>query len=168
MRRSDMSSEREIDPEEVVLVPDASTSRQALSAIESGEKGKGSLSSMWEVLLQMRVLLPYLARLVPLLDRGLVKAAPDLSEVHKGMHEIAGTGRDVSEQVQHQKLQLERIEEHVRRLRELADDGERERREISGQISSLRAWIRVLAVVSILSLATLAVVATMLLFYPGH
>ncbi len=40
---------------------------------------------MWELLLQLRVLLPYLARLVPLLDQGILKAGPDLTELTKGI-----------------------------------------------------------------------------------
>lgn len=163
-----MSSEKELDPSEILPRLDEPASGRALTAIESGEKGKGSLSSMWELLLQMRVLLPYLARLIPLLDRGLVKAAPDLSEVHKGMHEITGSNRELGAQMQHQRLQLERIEDQLLQLREMAERNDHDRREISTQITALRAWTRALAVVGILSLAILVVVAAMLFFHPGH
>ena len=39
---------------------------------------KGAPRSMWEILLQLRVLLPYVTRLLPLLDPGL-RSGPDLS-----------------------------------------------------------------------------------------
>src|ERR1700722_3138821 len=52
-------------------------------SLEKAEKG--SHRSMWELLLQLRVLLPYLARLVPLLDHALVKPGPDLSELTQGI-----------------------------------------------------------------------------------
>ena len=52
-------------------------------SLEKAEKG--SHRSMWELLLQLRVLLPYLARLAPLLDRGILKPGPDVTELTKGI-----------------------------------------------------------------------------------
>jgi hypothetical protein len=55
-------------------------------SLEKAEKG--SHRSMWELLLQLRVVLPYLARLVPLLDRGILKPGPDLTEFNKGFDSL--------------------------------------------------------------------------------
>ena len=68
---------------------------------------------MWELLLQLRVLLPYIGQLVPLLDRGLGKASPELSELTKGIAVMQTSSRDLEVQARNQALQLERIEQQL-------------------------------------------------------
>src|ERR1700691_6468344 len=90
-------------------------------SLEKAEKG--SHRSMWELLLQLRVLLPYLARIVPLLDRGLLKGSPDNTELTKGIAEMQNSSRDLEVQARNQALQLERIEQQIARLRVLHENG---------------------------------------------
>ncbi len=96
---------------------------------------------MWELLLQMRVLLPYLARLVPLLDRGLLKAAPDLTELPAGMVEMQTGSRDLEVQARNQALQLERIEQQMARLRVVHENSIEETRKLAAEMKSLRRWM---------------------------
>ena len=92
---------------------------------------------MWELLLQLRVLLPYLARLVPLLDRGLLKP-PDLSEITRGIAEMQTGSRDLEVQARNQALQLERIEQQMGRLRVVHENSIADNRKLCAEVQSLR------------------------------
>jgi hypothetical protein len=121
---------------------------------------KGSHRSMWELLLQLRVLLPYLARLVPLLDRGLLKPPAESPEVSKGIIEMRTGQRDLEVQARNQALQLERIEEQMGRLRAAQEISIEESRKLFADLQTLRRWLIAMSVViAALFLATAAMVA---------
>jgi hypothetical protein len=131
-------------------------------SLEKAEKG--SHRSMWELLLQLRVLLPYLARLVPLLDRALVKTAPDLSELTKGIAGIQDGSRDLEVQARNQALQLERIEQQMGRLRVVHENGIEESRRLYADIRSLRRWILAMAIaIVVLLLAMTGMIAYLMI-----
>ena len=108
---------------------------------------KGSHRSMWELLLQLRVVLPYLARLAPLLDRGFHKASPDLTELTKGVTTMQTSSRDLEVQARNQALQLERIEQQMGRLREVHESGIEESRKLVAEISALRRLFLIMSIV---------------------
>jgi hypothetical protein len=141
---------KKTDPVEELKLPPLS--------LEKAEKG--SHRSMWELLLQLRVLLPYLARLVPLLDRGLLKAGPDLSEVTKGIAGIQDGSRDLEVQARNQALQLERIEQQMGRLRVVHENSIEDSRRLQTDIQSLRRWMIAMAIaILVLLLAASGMVA---------
>jgi hypothetical protein len=119
-------------------------------SLEKAEKG--SHRSMWELLLQLRVLLPYLARLVPLLDRGILKATPDLSELTKGVATMQTSSRDLEVQARNQALQLERIEQQMGRLRVVHENSIEESRKLFAEIRSLRHVLLAMAIVVVVLL----------------
>ena len=108
---------------------------------------KGSHRSMWELLLQLRVVLPYLARLAPLLDRGLLRSGPDMSEVTKGVATMQTSTRDLEVQARNQALHLERIEQQVGQLRAVHESGMEETRKLVAEISALRRVFLALGIV---------------------
>lgn len=115
---------------------------------------------MWELLLQLRVLLPYLARLVPLLDRGVLKSPSDSPELSKGIIEMRTGQRDLEVQARNQALQLERIEQQMGRLRVVHENSVEESRKLFADLQSLRRWLVAMSVViAALFLATAAMVA---------
>jgi hypothetical protein len=115
---------------------------------------KGSKPSMWEVLLQLRVLLPYVSRLLPLLDGGLAggltKASPDLSEVHKGLAEMQTGNRELEVMTRNHAVQLERIEQQMTRLRAVHENSLEESRLFFSDMRSLRRWVISMGIVLIL------------------
>ena len=126
-------------------------------SLEKAEKG--SHRSMWELLLQLRVLLPYLARLLPLLDKGLLKTAPDLSELTKGIAGIQTGSRDLEVQARNQALQLERIEQQMGRLRVAHENSIDDNRRLQAALASLRRWMLIMAIaIVVLLLATVGMV----------
>lgn len=110
---------------------------------------------MWELLLQLRVLLPYIARLVPLLDRGLLKP-PDLSEITRGIAEMQTGSRDLEVQARNQALQLERIEQQMGRLRVVHENSIADSRKLSAEVQSLRRGMLAMAIVTVVLLLTTA------------
>ena len=118
--------------------------------------------------MQLRVLLPYLSSLVPLLDRGLSKIAPDLSEVRKGIGEMQAGSRDLAVQARNQMLRIEQIEVRLGRLAEAADESQRQGRDLAASLHTLTRWVRGLAILTGLLLVLLIVVATLQLSHLGH
>jgi hypothetical protein len=124
--------------------PDPEATLPPLS-LEKAEKG--SHRSMWELLLQLRVLLPYIARLVPLLDRGLLKAGPDVSELSKGVATMQTSTRDLEVQARNQALHLERIEQQMGQLRVVQENSLEETRKLVAEVSALRRVFLALTIV---------------------
>ncbi len=107
---------------------------------------------MWELLLQLRVLLPYLARIVPLLDRGLLKGPSDSPELTKGIAEMQNSSRDLEVQARNQALQLERIEQQMARLRVVQENDMEENRRLGTEIRALRSWLFAMAILLVVLL----------------
>jgi hypothetical protein len=124
--------------------PDPEAALRSLS-LEKAEKG--SHRSMWELLLQLRVLLPYLARLVPLLDHGIFKAGPDVNELSRGVATMQTSTRDLEVQARNQALHLERMEQQMGQLRVVQESSIEETRKLVAEISALRRVFLTMAIV---------------------
>jgi hypothetical protein len=132
--------------------PDDPVAEATLPALSLEKAGKGSHRSMWELLLQLRVLLPYLARIVPLLDRGLLKGPSDNTELTKGIAEMQNSSRDLEAQARNQALQLERVEQQIARLRVVQENDLEDSRRLSSEIRSLRSLVFALAILLVVLL----------------
>jgi hypothetical protein len=142
------------------------TADPALSPISLEKAEKGSHRSMWELLLQMRVLLPYLAQLVPLLDRGLPKAGPDLTDLRAGIIQVQTGSRDLEVQARNQALQLERIEQQMARLHVVHENSIEETRKLAAGMQSLRRWMLTFAIVIVLLLLASVGMAAFMVVHP--
>jgi hypothetical protein len=121
------------------------TSEAPSLSLEKAEKG--SHRSMWELLLQLRVVLPYLARLAPLLDRGILRSGPDMTELTRGVATVQTSSRDLEVQARNQALHLERIEQQMGQLRVVHENSIEETRKLVAEISALRRVFLTLAIV---------------------
>jgi hypothetical protein len=148
-----MAKENELLPSSGALQIERTSAEKTQPPLALDRSEKGSLRSMWELLTQLRFLLPYLTRLVPLLDKGLLKA-PDLTDVRKGIQEVHSGSRELGVLVRNQALQLERLEEQMTRVRETAERNQKEIRELSVELHSIGSWIRAVAI--LLSITLLA------------
>jgi hypothetical protein len=141
--------------------PDDPVAEPTLPPLSLEKAEKGSHRSMWELLLQLRVLLPYLARIVPLLDRGLLKGSSEITELSKGIGEMRDGSRDLEVQARNQALQLERIEQQMARLRVVQENSMEENRKLFSEIRSLRSSLFAVAIL----LAVLLLVSVGLLTF---
>src|SRR5258708_18359934 len=115
---------------------------------------------MCDRLVQLRVVLPYLARLVPVLDRGILKAGRDLTEFYKGFATMQTSTRDLEVQARNQALQLERIEQQMGRMRLVHESSIEESRKLVTEISALRrVFLTMSIVMAVLLGATVGMVA---------
>lgn len=114
------------------------------------EKGLGS---MWELLAQLRTVLPYLTRLIPLLDKGLLHA-PDLSELRGGVKQAEQASRDAAGR-------LDQIEATIEAQRaesaEAATAGRKQINQLEASVAALGSRLRLLTVLAALELALLIV-----------
>jgi hypothetical protein len=145
--------------------PDDTVAEAALPPLSLEKAEKGSHRSMWELLLQLRVLVPYLVRIVPLLDRGLLKGSPDITELTKGIAQMQNGSRDLEVQARNQALQLERIEQQLARLRVVQENDLEDSRRLSSEIQSLRSLLFAMA---ILLVVLLLVAVGLLIFLVIH
>jgi hypothetical protein len=145
--------------------PDHPVTEAPLPPLSLEKAEKGSHRSMWELLLQLRVLAPYLVRIVPLLDRGLLKGSPDITELTKGIAEMQNGSRDLEVQARNQALQLERIEQQLARLRVVQENDLEDSRRLSSEIRSLRSLLFAMA---ILLVVLLLVAVGLLIFLVIH
>ena len=118
---------------------------------------------MWELLLQLRVLLPYLSHLAPLLERSS-KGSPELSQMARGMAAIQAGSREIETLTRNQTLQLERIEERLTHLQVAHQQVAEESRVFFTEMQAFRRWIILITgVICVLVGATAGMVAYLLL-----
>ena len=141
-RTSDVSSD-----------PVVESSKPSL-ALEKAEKG--SHGSMWELLLQLRVLLPYLSHLLPLLDRNLAKPSPNANELTRGITGIETSTRDLETLTRNQTIQLERIEQQLAHLRAFHEESVEENHRFFADMRSFRRWMIITTIVLVVLLGASA------------
>lgn len=106
---------------------------------------------MWELLNQLRIVLPYLTRLVPLLDKGLLHA-PDLTELRGDIKQTQLAGRDAADRLG----QIDaRIEAQSVILRETAEANQKQLKQLASSIRSLQRLMTGILALLLLALAIL-------------
>jgi hypothetical protein len=131
-------------------------------ALEKPEKGR----SMWELLMQLRVLLPYLARLLPLLDGGAAKPSTELRALQLSVTELQTGNRDLEVQARNQALQMERIEAQMTRLRTAHENAAEESRKVYDEVRTLRRLLLGMGILTIVLLLITAGLVSFLLIHP--
>jgi hypothetical protein len=143
------------------------------------EESKGSVPSIWRALVNLRMFLPYIGKLLPLLDgnfsAALAPAAsaptkPDLTEFHqsletvnRGFLDLQAGNRDIRTHVQEQSVQLKRVDDQLIRLRESTERNTMEHKELVEDLRSASKLVRGLSTVMIvLMIVITAMVAFML------
>jgi hypothetical protein len=124
---------------------------------------------MWKTLMQFKGLLPYVARLLPLLDlNGGHTQTTSLTistELKKDVTDLQTTQRDLRVAMQDQTLQLKRFEEQLVRVREASEKSSFESSELVEDIKSMHALVRNMAIsLGVLLLALIGMVA----YLVGH
>jgi hypothetical protein len=114
------------------------------------EDQKDSRPSMWRLLLQLRVLVPYLAKLLPLLERSLLgtnvtghlgappPAAVDTSNIDRGLAGVGEAQRDLNTAVKAQAAEIYELREQVAILAKLVDRNLLLNEEVASSLNGLR------------------------------
>lgn len=130
--------------------------------------------SMWKALQQLKAVLPYLSRLLPLLDARLL---PLLELVGVGHAQNAGLSKEVREQLaalqsgrqetrlalQDQALEIKQLEDQIVRIREASEKSQLEQARLAESVKSLRSLLRTAgAGLAILTTILIVMVAVLL------
>jgi hypothetical protein len=153
-------------------VGEAHTSPQHSLSLENQ---KDSGPSMWRVLIQLRVLLPYLAKVLPLVERALLgtnitgQAAPtiDTSNLDRGIAGVGEAQRDLKTALNAQTAELHLLHEHLAVLTESVEKDMLLNEEIATNLASLRRLVTTSVwVVFVLLAALIALVAFAIFGHP--
>jgi hypothetical protein len=126
---------------------------------------RGAPRSKWEALLELRVLLPYISHLAPLLERSS-KGSPEMHELTRGLASIQTGSRELETLARNQTHQLERVEEQVIQLQAGHLQNVEDTRQFFTEMRSFRRWmIRITLTTAVLVGATAGLVAYLLLRY---
>jgi len=136
------------------------------------ENEKDSGPSMWRVLLQLRVLLPYLARVLPLVERGLLgtnitgQSAQKIetSNLDRGITEVGEAQRDLNNAVKAQTAELRELQEKVAVLTKSVEESRARHEEMDVSLSALKKLTETSVTVTIALLLILTVLVGLLLF----
>jgi hypothetical protein len=122
---------------------------------------------MWKTLLQFKGWLPFITRLLPLLDMATGHAQSSSStavalsnDLKQGVGEIQKTQQDLRITLQDQTLQLKRFEDQVARMRESTEKNSLEHSELVEDVKSMQSTFRnLLLVTMVLLLGLMGMVA---------
>jgi hypothetical protein len=136
----------------------------------SVEDQKDPRPSMWRLLIQLRALLPYLARVLPLLERSLLgtnitgHAAPtiDTSNLDRGIAGVGEAQRDLNSTLKAQIGEIRSLHENLTSLSKSIEKGVLVNEELVGSLASLRKlvtasmWVIFVLLVVVIGLAAFA------------
>lgn len=142
-----------------ILASDAANPIHSLSL----EDRKDPRPSMWRVLMQLRVLLPYLAKVLPLVERSLLgtnitgHAAPtiDTTKLDRGIAGVSEAQRDLNTAVKAQTADIHLLQEQVTLLTKSVERDLLLNDEIAASLTSLRKLVTTSAWVAFVLLALL-------------
>jgi hypothetical protein len=160
-RLIELASDERPRPSAVTEIP--GNKQHALSL----EDQKDPRPSMWRVLLQLRVLLPYLSRVLPLLERsvlgtnvlssnGSVPHKIDTSSFDKGLAVLEDGHKTLSVQLKDQAQEVKFLQEQVGWLSKSLEKDAKRQEEILESIGSLRRLVLILGAILVVAVGALA------------
>ncbi len=154
-------------PRTAALVVEDAPTKHSLSI----EDRKDSGPSMWRLLIQLRVLLPYLAKVLPLLERSLLgtnmtgQAAPkiDTSNLDRSVAGVGEAQRDLNTAMKTQTVEIHLLQEQVAVLTRSVEKDLLLNEEMAASLTSLRklvttsVWAIVVLLAILIALAAFAI-----------
>jgi hypothetical protein len=149
----------------------ASTTSEELTELETVPLGLPSPrelehNPMWKALLQLRVFLPYVARLLEMSSPSQQSGALTTelrSEVRQSVGALESSHRDLRLAVQDQTVEIKRIEETAIRTREATERNALEVTELAEDVRSMRSLVKTALVILVLLFLSLIGTAIFLL-----
>ncbi len=118
---------------------------------------------MWRVVLQLRVLLPYLAKVLPLVERGLLgtnitgqAASVDTSHFDRGIAATQAAQREANAALASQSADIKLVQEQLTSLNDSLERQSARQEEIAAAITLhtqvMKTWAWVIAVLLLISI----------------
>ncbi|WP_446745419.1 hypothetical protein [Silvibacterium acidisoli] len=162
---------------EIVALSDLGTEKpaevtKAMEEVSHIEPKDADESAMWKVFLQFKSVLPYVSRLLPLLDIGLGHVQQQNSgvsqEMRQGVTSIQMAQRETRVTLQDQGVQLKRVEDQLTRMREASEKNAFEHAELVEDVKSLTSLVRVVGAGLAILLVVLILMVGALLTHVSH
>src|ERR1700722_18026734 len=153
-------------PGAAVLVDHAASSVRSLTVGNQKDP-----PSMWRLLIQLRVLLPYLAKVLPLVERGLLgtnitghaASGVDTSRLDRSIAGVGEVQRDLNTAVRNQGAEIKLLQEEVNSLGKSIEKSVLVNEELVASLTSIRklvttsAWVIFVLLLLLIGLAAFAV-----------
>lgn len=122
---------------------------------------------------QLRLLLPYAAKLLPVLTgvtigETALQPRPDLSSLHRHFGEIESQGRGLRSQVEGQAEQIDRVQQQVAQVAVQIESTRREQQELASAFRSLARLLKVLFFAILFLLVAVTALSAFILFRVSH
>lgn len=156
--------------------PSTSTELEPISASSFAEDLRElEQNPMWKALMQFRVLVPYIARLLDVSSANSASPVPTVSpELKQAVTDLQAlkidlqtAQRDLRTAVQDQLLQMKRVEEDTARIRQAAERNATQTAEMAEDVKSVQSTIKIMGF-SLGGLVVVAVVLIVILLVRGH
>jgi hypothetical protein len=121
---------------------------------------------MWKALLQLRVFLPYVARLLEMSNppqQSTALSTEVRNEMRQSVGALESSHRDLRLAVQDQTVEIKRIEETATRTREATERNALEVTELAEDVRSMRSLVKTALVILVLLFLSLIGTAVFLL-----
>jgi hypothetical protein len=128
-------------------------------------------NAMWKALLQLKSVLPYVSRFLPLLELIGVGQAQNTGiskELRENVTSIQTSQREVRVAVQDQSLEIKRLEDQITRLRETSEKNNFEHAELVEDVKSIGSLIRAVGAGLAILLVVLILMVGALLSHVGR
>lgn len=146
------------------------------------EEPESSNKGFWKLLGKARATLPVIAKILPLLDRGIVSAltqvpsvlssaspsAPNTKALERSLSELQLVQRELRTNVQNHNLQLKRLEEHLIRVREEVEQSVQEQQEKIDEIRSATSKVKTIVTIGFVLLLVVLGLEGWILYHLYH
>ncbi len=135
-----------------VASPDRSAELEPVSPTSFADLRELEHNPMWKALLQFRVLVPYLARLLEVSNTHASPPAfpPELkqsvTDLQTSQRELQTSHRDLRTVVQDQMLQMKRVEEDTAKVRAAAERNATQTAELAEDVKAVHSLMKILGV----------------------
>jgi hypothetical protein len=154
----------------IELASDAKPSAKPAEMLALEEPKDSDQNAMWKALLQLKTILPYVSRFLPLLDLigvGQAQNAGLSKEVRDNVTSIQSGQREMRLAVQDQALEIKRLEDQIARLRETSEKNNFEHAELVEDVKSIGSLVRAVGAGLAILLVILILMVGVLLAHAG-
>ena len=163
----------------IELASDPKAKANPAPALVLEEAKSADRGSMWKVLVQLKAVLPYLSRLLPLLDARILpllemvgvshpQNTAQFKELHESVGSVQSGQRELRLALQSQTVEIKRLEDELAQLREASIKAGQAQAALVEDVHSVRSLVRLVGTGLAILLVVLMVMVGALLMHRGH
>lgn len=131
------------EPTAVAEAPEENKTLETVPYVPDASLQELEQSPMWKALLQFRVLIPYVSRILGEMNDRADPSTAATVEIRHSLVELHAAHRELRMTAQDQVLQMKRLEEELKRSREAAERNALDSSELVEDVKSMRLLVRI-------------------------